>query len=149
MPTNKIPGAPVGIFKCRDLVTLYFGVRMVAFSKTSVFTPSAIPYVILPQDPRRISYEIFVDTTNVASAPLTLLGTPAQIDQGTAVDVTNATEQGAPISRSFFTELDAVTEAQMVSDATGEIIFSVREIILTPPGVDEQLLNPFTGAPPR
>jgi hypothetical protein len=149
MPTNKIPGAPVGIFRCRDLVTLYFGVRMVATLNENLYFISASGQTqqILGQDPRRISYEITFEAG--ASPGVLYIGNQAQMDASQAA-VYRLNGDTIVIARNWFVDLDAVTLpllARAGSTAPYEIF--VREIILTPAGVDEQLLNPFTGAPPR
>jgi hypothetical protein len=126
-----------GILKTRDLVELYFGARMVANSKTTRYPASATPYLILGADPRRISYEIFWNGIAFTAATSIYLGTPAQIDDGSAPDITSQIISSVGIRRDFFTELDSVVQPQMISDASGTMLFSVREIYLTPIPIDE------------
>jgi hypothetical protein len=149
MPTNKIPGAPVGIFRCRDLVTLYFGVRMVtSVIEQDIFIDSNVDPLIL-QDPRRIRYEIIIAAQPSSPASF-FVGTPPSFDQGTSQQYALPENGTLIIVRDWITDGDAVTLALSFQNNTDTAPFvSTRETFLTPPGEDERLFNPFTGAPPR
>jgi hypothetical protein len=139
---SAMPGAPLGIFKCRDLATLYYGVRIVGAIVESKFTLTATPQRILAQDPRRIRYEISFNGTSVSAASTTSIGTRHAIDTSTAMEFDSEAPPTYPLVRDFLTDLDAVTIEQWATDSGHEMILTVRETFLTPAGVDESLLEP-------
>ena len=66
MPDGNI--LKYGILRCRDLVELYFGARMVA-TVAELASPvgTANPQLIFGDDLRRISYEIVLTNANNAT----------------------------------------------------------------------------------
>ena len=136
MPNDNL--LKYGILKCRDLVELYYGARMVTSVTETKFSASATPYLILNQDPRRIRYEVWYDTTNLAAPTSIRIGTPAAIGSGEAISFDPfISVYTLPLVRDFLTDLDSVCLALMVSDSSGQLIVSTRETFLTPAPVDE------------
>lgn len=127
-----------GILKCRDLVELYYGARMVTFIKQSEFSlSSSTPQtVILGRDPRRIAYELTLCSHPGVSTTMAI-GTDAEIAAGQATIYDLGPSAPIIIPRSFLTYLDAVTAGLQALVSAGDVEVSLLEIILTPAPVDE------------
>lgn len=126
-----------GILKCRDLVQLYYGARMVAVAKYNFINVDTTGEMVLNQDPRRLSYEIVV-TNNKA--------TFINVFEGATLDaVLNTTgifylvppHSSIVIKRDFFTDLDAVCSPVFMLGPNTDCFVSTRETFLTPIPVDE------------
>jgi hypothetical protein len=126
-----------GMLKCRDLVELYYGARMVASVVESAFSFTAPQTMqILSPDPRRIRYEIIIGNNNAAPAQLTV-GTPSADDGGNDQFYSLPDNETIIIERDFLTDLDCICLALQASCNSGACIVSVRETFLTPIPVDE------------
>lgn len=127
----------LGILKTRDLVELYYGVRMVADVKeTFIPTTPGTPTRILNQDPRRISYEIVLANEDAAAQEFDL----SPVTGGSAAEFTAysvAPGETQVIDRDFLTDLDAVTKEVWCTTSVGAQLVTVRETFLTPAPVDE------------
>ena len=133
------PTIQFGILKCRDLTQLYYGARLVANVKVSQAPDDAYTTqgLLIGQDPRRIKYElIFGNTDN---------GTAHQVYLGTNIDTVNSNPESYSlppdativVSRSFLTDLDAVTMEVWVVITDPTVYVAARETFLTPAPVDE------------
>lgn len=128
--------SPLGVLKCNDLVELYYGLplRTVIIESFFDLTHPATAQLLLP-DPRRIHYEI----TFAAGGGVTSL---VSIGSSLAVVATVAEPISTPVGgtvilvRDWRSELDAVTLPLFVGANVSETIIGVRQVILTPPGVD-------------
>jgi hypothetical protein len=131
------PTIAYGILKCRDLVQLYYGARLVAsiIENSIGLNPGAI-VKLLGQDPRRVRYEIILANTTAAAASV---GINASQDAVSNIFSTYAINAGDTliIDRNFFTDLDAVTLSVWAEVGTGSLNISTRETFLTPAPVDE------------
>ena len=126
-----------GVLKCRDLVELYYGWRIVTFAVETKYLPGAATLVqILQQDTRRIKYEIILNNESNAGDDIQI-GTPDAIAAGTSWDISIAPADSYTINRSFLTDLDAVVQPLWAEGDLGNIACYVRETFLTPSPVDE------------
>lgn len=136
MPEFK--ASPLGILKCRDLCTLYYGFPMVADEKSNQFNlpndSSLVP--ILGQDPRRIKYEIVLENVGTPGGQIQV-GTQTELDNGTNLEYSLAGHTTVVVRRDFLTDLDSVCSALFASTAVNSMFVSVRETFLTPAPVDE------------
>ena len=126
-----------GVLRCRDLVELYYGARMVAtlLEGGPNFT-GGVQFHLLSQDPRRIAYEIII--ANPDATPYSFsLGTPASFDAGTNQTYEIPAHDEIIIERSFLTGLDSVTMAVDGNLPASLMSIATREIFLTPAPVDE------------
>jgi hypothetical protein len=137
MSSPNLPLFPLGILRCRDLVQLYYGVRMVTnlIENEGGFFDTQ-PVQIISLDPRRIAYDIvmenFGDANDVALvSTIGGLDPPVQAHYGIFPGATQV------ISRSFLTNLDAVTMPVFACSVNGNIRFDTREVFLTPLPIDE------------
>jgi hypothetical protein len=132
------PTIKYGILKCRDLVQLYYGARMVAVPKEQLIFLSTLDLAVavLGQDPRRISYEIVV-TGGAGASGLFYVGTKTEMDTNAAAVYRFVANVSTTIKRDFFTQLDAVCLPLFVRAGIVPIEVFVREIILTPSPIDE------------
>lgn len=131
------PLTTLGIARCRDLVQLYYGGRMVAITKHQQFTLGANAVQLFTADPRRIAYDLFIaEATAVAAAGVKIA---PQLDNIATVGEVVALPIGDTIivSRDFRTSLDAVTQAQWALLVSGNAVVSTREVLLSPLPVDE------------
>lgn len=126
-----------GILKCRDLVELYYGVRMVTDVKETVISfDGGLSAQILNQDPRRIRYEIVLANEDVATQEFDLSSiTGGSNNLVTAYSV--APGSTLVIERSFLSDLDSVTKQVWCAISVNTQLVSVRETFLTPAPVDE------------
>lgn len=125
------------IRRCRDLVQLYYGVRMVAAIIENEVQGGGGWSPLILQDPRRIRYEIIIRNADPANAAEVQIGTPPTFDLGTAQDYEVGIDQTLVIDRNFLTDLDAVTIALNFFCSNENVVISTRETFLTPPPVDE------------
>lgn len=134
---QRSPNTPQGILKCRDLVQLFYGLPMVtAVIDSNVALDASAIAQVLSADPRRIKYEIIL--TNLgATADGILIGTPTDLDQGTALFAGAAAGESYTIKRDFFTDLDSVCIPLSAQAGANPWVVSVRETFLTPAPVDE------------
>lgn len=131
---------PGWILSCQQLVELYYGVRMIAQIKESLFNIApGVMTQILTSDPRRIRYEINVSFDDVTSDTAVAIGTPQSFDTGTVQAYQLATGSAlAPfagmfrVERSFLNDLDAVTLPLNCQTASSPCTVTVRETFLTP-----------------
>ena len=135
MPSDNI--LKYGILKCRDLVELVYGARMVTSIIEKSFSASATPYLILGQDPRRIRYEVWLNQNGTAVGYTVFMGSPAAIDSGTAQGFWSFTLGYVYLARDFLTDGEAVCLPLKLSDPNGQILVTTRETFLTPAPVDE------------
>ena len=135
LPTENI--LRYGIQRCRDLVGLYFGARIVTTPKTSLFSLNSVtpgPFAILAQDPRRIKYELTITGFNTS---FLTIGTQAEIDAETGQYIAFDFQSTLVIARDWITDQDAVTTPLFALWFQGGVSIYVRETILTPAPVDE------------
>lgn len=128
---------PKWILRCRDLVQLYYGVRMVAaiIENQPLFAVSA-PAELLTKDPRRIRYEIVI-ANQTASAITVQVGTQAQVQNQNGPFYQLAPNATQVIDRNFLTDLDAVTDNVWIFANVADYACSTRETFLTPLPADE------------
>jgi hypothetical protein len=126
-----------GILKCRDLVQLYYGARMVASLVENNPGIGATAVTVIAPDPRRIRYEVILANNDPANHIQFQIGSYGSINAGTA-QIYNV-EPGASltIERDFFTDLDAVCLALEATVSAGSGVLCTRETFLTPIPVDE------------
>jgi hypothetical protein len=126
-----------GILRCRELVELYYGARMVvSITENSNNLSNAAPQQILGQDPRRIRYEIIV--TNAGAAAIVFwLNASQDAVANIASQYTVGAGRSIVIERDFLTDLDAVTVPVWGQANSGGLTVSTRETFLTPAPVDE------------
>lgn len=132
----NLPLFPLGILRVRDLVQLYYGVRMVTSVSETHYGESGGQLQLLGQDTRRIKYTIVV--ANFGDDPdeiglWTNGGADAQNPQIYSV-LGNAT---LVVERTFLTDLDSIALPVFAFDANGTASYSVREVFLTPLPLDE------------
>jgi hypothetical protein len=134
---NGAPDNPKWILQCRDLVQLYYGVRMVAsiIEGQPFFTPN-LPKQILQQDPRRIRYEIILANSDAATQ-IAGLGSTDDIAFNTGQLYQVAPGASMVIERSFLSDLDAVTIPLSAFVTSANLVISTRETYLTPLPADE------------
>jgi hypothetical protein len=132
--------SPLGVLKCRDLATLYYGFPMVGVPRETLFflTTTAVT-LILGQDPRRIKYEIVL-ANQTGGNLIVYIGSQSQMDVAKAAVYIVPTGGTLSIKRSFLTDLDSVCLPLLARLPGGSMEISVREIILTPAPADEVLL---------
>lgn len=137
MPALKDNLLKYGVLKCRDLVELYYGWRMVTdIIETDNQLDSGVTGPLLQQDPRRIAYDIIM--TNYA-------GTNLEVNFGKTFDLANTAAENyvvgpnstVVVSKNFLTDLDAVTLPVFINSTGTGFQISTRETFLTPVGVDE------------
>lgn len=125
-----------GVVSCRDLVELYYGWRMVAVAyQIPVPGGLATRQLLLPQDPRRIKYEIWM--TAEPGPAFVSLGSAADLDNNATMDIEIDNDNNYYLVRSFLTDLDAVCQDLWFTNADGNADISVRAVILTPAPIDE------------
>jgi hypothetical protein len=134
MPTD--PTIALGILKCRDLVQLYYGARMVANIFENNFDVLPNPTQILKADPRRIKYEIIVAGQNNAGFNFAL-GSQATFDTFFYQQYAGQPTSTIIIERNFFTDFDSVCLELWAQQFDVNAFISVRETFLTPSPVDE------------
>jgi len=126
-----------GILKCRDLVQLYYGARMVvSIIENNILASAGSSSDLFALDPRRIRYEIVVMNGSGGDATFTV-GTPAADQAGTDEQYAIGAGQNVVIDRNFITDFDAVTLPQTLFASGGNLSVSTRETFLTPAPVDE------------
>jgi hypothetical protein len=128
---------PKWILQCRDLVQLYYGVRMVAqITESQPILNNSTFTTVIQQDPRRIRYEIIIVNDDAAKQEVDLA-------TGTADDPNFNLVYVIPpgvtmvIERSFLSDLDGVTAGIMGLSSNSNVHLSVRETFLTPLPADE------------
>jgi hypothetical protein len=140
-PLNANTG-PQGIFRTRDLVTLFYGVRMVAsILEANPALNNTAPIQLIGQDPRRIRYEIIL-ANNGDAVDTAFIGSQASFDPGTSQQYYLNAGDTLIIERNWITDLDAVTINLWGVTSNGNIGVTTRETFLTPAGNDESLLIP-------
>jgi hypothetical protein len=136
MPTD--PTIAFGILKCRDLVQLYYGARLVADVRQTFVNydgASPTPQLLLAQDPRRVRYEIWM---NGGSSTATIeMGQLKDFDSQQTMEALFLAGNTFRIERSFLTDLDAVTFELYAQGGGANVDITVRETFLTPAPVDE------------
>jgi hypothetical protein len=134
------PTIQFGILKCRDLVQLFYGVRLVASileQDNQLTTGQTGP--LIAQDPRRIRYEIIMGNYDTAYL---YVGIAETLDELTAAAGPPQTYVVPPAStiiveRNWITDLDAVTLPLFVQPIGTSFVISTRETFLTPAPIDE------------
>jgi hypothetical protein len=134
---NSAPDNPKWILKCRDLVELYYGARMVTATrhKTILFSAS-VQAQILTVDPRRIGFNLVLGNEGAASILISISDTQTDI-------ANNALLYDVPVggsilvNRSFLSDLDSVSSELWMLCGDTNLDVSVRETFLTPLPEDE------------
>jgi hypothetical protein len=131
------PDNPKWILKCRDLVELYYGARMVTATKSTQITFGAsVATQILTVDPRRIGYELVLGNEDVAFITVSISDTSTGITVNALIyDVPPG--GSIPIRRGFLTDLDSITGELWLLCGNTNLDVSIREIFLTPLPADE------------
>jgi hypothetical protein len=126
-----------GILKCRDLVELYYGARMVTSIVETQVTLTTDPKTILTADPRRIKYEIVMSNRDALNPASWVIGRPGSV--GAATGQAYSIPPGATlvVERDFLTDMESVCLALEATVQGNTTDFSVRETFLTPIPVDE------------
>lgn len=132
------PTIKYGILKCRDLVQLYYGARLVV-SVTQTFPNydgvTSTPQKLLSQDPRRIRYEIWM---NGGSSTATVeMGALKDFDTGQTMEALFLAGNTFRIERNFLTDLDAVTNELYAQGGGATLDVTIRETFLTTAPIDE------------
>jgi hypothetical protein len=130
-----------GILKCRDLVTLYYGVPMVmSLFESSIQVAAFTPKLLVGQDPRRISYEITLACSDVVTH-FAQIG--SSLDSLTnSVPPIGAQYQVPPgasivIERNFLTDGDSICLPVWFQADGMAVLASIRAVFLTPAPIDE------------
>ena len=127
-----------GILKCRDLVQLYYGARMVVnIRETSPLLSPTADSIILQPDPRRIRYEILIANFDSAAHDVEI-GSQSAIEGGVGMDYEIAANSSMVIERSFLSDMDAVTLGLSAGPANDNVSIDIRETFLTPIPADEE-----------
>jgi hypothetical protein len=135
VPTD--PTIAFSILKCRDLVQLYYGARLVASVIENTFALATnAQQLLFGQDPRRIKYEIIVQNLQTTAADIEM-GTPSADDASTDQFYAILPGNSLVVSRDFLTDLDSVCLAIELFNNGVPVIVSTRETFLTPAPVDE------------
>jgi len=137
-PANQfLPLTKLGIVRCRDLVQLYYGARMVTaiVEKQSVLSTTSVQQILAP-DPRRIKYEV-VFACNPTGPDDFEVGGQTACENGQGQEYNIAANTSIRIERSFLTDLDEVSDSLYASGDNGNITVSTREVFLQPLPVDE------------
>lgn len=137
MPALKDNLLKYGVLKCRDLVELYYGWRVVvSITETNPPVNDASTVQILQLDLRRIRYEIILANSG---------GGPISAFIATNPDLVNTVPQSyfveagdtVQIERDFLTDMEGVTLPLWCAIANNGLFVSVRETFLTPAPIDE------------
>ena len=105
-------------------------------SRTLLAFRSRTPIQILPQDPRRIRYEVNYYNLSGVGAYLGY-GSAASIDAGTNEYLSIPSNVSGSFERVWLTDQEAVCLAVWAQSTAGIIGVSTRETFLTPAPVDE------------
>jgi hypothetical protein len=134
---NGAPDNPKWILKCRDLVELYYGARMVtSIRETVIIVQQSVVAQVMQPDPRRIRYEVIIGSEDVASQFFQLSTSQDKIvSQGNGYDVPPG--DTIVVDRDFLTDFDAVTLPLFFLGGSNNLDVSVRETFLTPLPADE------------
>src|ERR1700723_1909123 len=126
----------LGILRCRDLVELYYGARLVTDTRESQYAGDINVFAqLIPADQRRIKYEIVMSNTD-AALQTAILTSPRGADAGQGQQWNLGPNAIAEKDRSFLTDGDAVTAAVFVMISSFNLQVTVRETFLTPAPVD-------------
>jgi hypothetical protein len=135
----EVPLTNLGIVRCRDLVQLYYGARMVVSTISQAQGSQAVaPVQLFPADSRRVRYEIIMRNAQLVNVGVCQLGAPGDFDQGNQAFYSIAPGDTIIITRDFTTDLDATTQA-VIGQTDTNCRFSTRETFLTPLPVDESV----------
>lgn len=126
-----------GVLRCRELVELYFGWRMVTdLVENFPYFTATEQFVLMAQDPRRIRYEIVVENLDVIPQ-IMQIGSPRAFASSNAEQYSILPGDTKRIMRDFLTDLDGVTiEVDCIASAL-TLGITTRETFLTPAPVDE------------
>lgn len=137
MPALKDNLLKFGVLRCRELVELYFGWRLVAsVIEKSNNLDNTKPQLILGQDPRRIRYEIIVTNPDATAHNCYLDASPDAVTN-IASEYAIAPHSSLIIERTFLSDLDAVTMPVWGQAGAAGLSVATRETFLTPAPVDE------------
>lgn len=135
MPSDNL--LKYGVLRCRDLVELYFGARMVmALVENNVEADGTIQ-TIINQDQRRIRYEIVAVNLSAIAPNFFNTGSRLAFANGTPAQYMIPPGATIVITRDFFTDGDAVCIEVQAQAQLSTVGFSTRETFLTPAPVDE------------
>ena len=126
-----------GVLRCRDLVELYYGMRIVTRSVWS--SPTNVTgqtNLLLNQDSRRIRYEILMANFDGTFLDVSM-GPTREFAASNAFKYVVPGQSSMVVERNFITDGDAVTEAVYAFPNGNNFNISLRETILTPAPVDE------------
>lgn len=121
----------------RDLVELYYGLRMVALSKESQLSSQSTQTLAIAVDPRRVKLDLVLANKHTTTACQFLLGSPLAFANSSYAVVVVGPNNSIQISRNFLFDLDSITDELDYQTSGGTPVLSIREVILTPPPVDE------------
>jgi hypothetical protein len=126
-----------GILKCRDLVEIYYGARMVVSTREHLIFPAdSTPFELLKPDPSRIGYEIILSNEDV-TVQQALIGSQTPVQNNDAPSYSINAGDTMQIKRGFLDDLDSVTEAVWAQATSENLTIGIRETFLTPAPVDE------------
>lgn len=140
MSAGIFKGPLQGILRCRDLVTLYYGVPMVTIDVYTypVFS-NGVAVQLASNNPRRIGWTLLFENFDSANPGyFRICDNPDQVVSGQALEYTVGSNSTYTVERSFLTALDAVSlPIWMAVSNSNELAVSLRETLLSPPPLDE------------
>lgn len=129
--------SPLGILRCRELVTLYYGFPIVTDVREMLaFGLANGSGLLLQPDPRRIRYEIWISNSDVNELFTTLAKSLDGLASTRQEIITNSFNTTF-IQRTFLTDMDAVTLPVYYATTGNNWQIATRETFLTPAPVDE------------
>lgn len=127
----------LGILKCRDLVELYYGARMVtSIIENNQQGNQTTPQVLVGLDPRRIRLEIVLANRDTVNSLTANIGSPGSNNLGTSELIQLPPGGTVVIERNFLTDMESVT-LPLEFQGSSSVIYSTRETFLTPLPADE------------
>ncbi len=134
----QLPTIRYGILKCRDLVQLYFGARLVTVAIDSWAQVSAdTPAQVLPQDPRRISYELWLSPQNNGNDDISIATTQDALFTAASLDLNALSGATLYVKRTWYDDGDSVVQPLWAEPDSFTWSVSVRQILLQAAPVDE------------
>ena len=125
-----------GILRCRDLVQLYYGARMMTVLAYDSPPGTSNVEQIFTVNPARIAYRIVLE--NTGNVPFQIfVGTQTAVESQSSLAYEVPAHDSVEISRSFLTDLDAVTQDIWYSPNAANLSVSAEEVLLSPLPVDE------------
>ena len=132
------PTIQFGILKCRDLVQLYYGARLVAFDTYSLVDLAPFAALqLLGQDPRRIKYKIRMANIGANPDSIIINNSFDAVQNSIGLVLWAQPHTNISLDSDFFTDLDAVTGPLFILASNNTWQVSTCETFLTPAPIDE------------